>query len=322
MAIIDIEYNKLLKKITEEGYVNFDKSRNIGTKQISSYYLDLRNKLTLPILTTKKIFLNSVLAELNMFFKGNSNIKELIDNNCNIWNKDAYNYYIKKCDKSKINSKLGYDAFVYSIKNQKTMYNLVLPDDYNLGDLGNVYGVQWHKDNQLKNVIDNLIRRNFNRRLIVNAWNVKELDDMALPPCHWSFEILQEKDGFVLKWHQRSVDTFLGLPFNIISYHILGILFSVITAVPFYGVIGDLSNVHIYENHLDQVKEQLSRSPYEYGSRDTKLLVNNSLFRTSALYREDKISFEELLNNFDISSIKIVGYESYPALKADMVAPI
>lgn len=322
MSKIDIEYHKLLKKVLKEGRRSFDTSRQMDTFQLSSYNLDLTDMISMPIITTKKVNYKSILAELDFFLKGQTNIKHLIKNNCNIWNKDAYNHYVLKCKKDNIVSILGFDAFVACVKDSSNIYNLALPKDYTLGDLGPVYGAQWHENNQFKVLIENLNSRNFNRRLIVNAWNTEELPEMALPPCHWAFEIIQHKDGFILKWHQRSVDTFLGLPFNILSYYILGKFISLVTFLPFYGLIGDLSNIHIYEEHLAKVDEQLNNNIYSYSNRETELITDNKFKQLLYEYQTKKINFNRFIQDIDLNNWDIINYNSYPIIKSKMIAPL
>lgn len=320
MSVIDYKYHNLLKEILNKGYETYDKSRDLKTIQLSHYTLDLRDSLSVPILTTKKVFHKSVLTELLFFLRGETNIKYLLDRDCNIWNKDAYSYYIKLCKEQKITTMLGFKSFIESITASQPTYMITLPKGYKLGDLGPVYGNQWHRKNQLDNCIKSIMNGNFNRRLLVNGWNVEELDQMVLPPCHWAYEFIQEKDGFILKWHQRSVDTFLGLPFNIFSFYSLGKLVSWITGIPFYGLIGDLSNVHIYENHFDQVNEQLSRDPFKHSTRSIKYLFNAKIYSNFLKYRSGNIDLTSLINSIEPTEISLINYESYPVIKAEMVA--
>jgi thymidylate synthase len=173
---------------------------------------------------------------------------------------------------------------------------------------------------------------------IVTAWNPAELENMALPPCHWSFEILvqplsqieseeysceSKKDvpiyGFTLKWHQRSVDTFLGLPFNIASYAVLAHLIAEITGMASLAIEGDLSNVHLYEPHLDAVKEQMSRSTKLYNSR-TDLILSEKIKTLCALYSKGDILLDELFSKMDINDISLTPYTSHPSLQAKMFA--
>lgn len=324
MAIVDLKYNELLKKILTEGEKVFDSSREMHTIQIPSYELNLVDLQNIPVLTTKKINTKSVLAELEMFVKGITNIKFLRVRNCHIWDKDAYQYYLRLCKRDDIKLVFKEDFFFRAVDNNFSQGRMekYLPKGYQLGDLGPIYGAQWNENDQLLNCIHRLRLKQFDRRLIVNAWNPKDLPDMALPPCHWSYEFLQYKDGFILKWHQRSVDTFLGLPFNITSYFVLGRIISMLVALPFYGTIGDLSNIHIYENHFDQVQELLSRDPNEYTNRDIRLTLKTYEATTLRNYQMGLMSLKTTLLNLGISNMEIQGYKSHPYIKAEMVAPL
>jgi len=371
MAQIDKTYHKLVNKILKEGFSYEDPNRK-GVKrlQIPSYTFKHEFKDGFPAITTKKLYWKGIVGELLWFLKGDTNIKYLVDNGINIWNKDAYNYYlnIAKIHKNERNL-FSLREFSTYIKDPRT-----LPvegrisnqnPDYKLGDLGKVYGAQWRRwssfkeeDNgllgvinyekysdQLSNLIKGLKENPMGTRHIVTAWNPAELDDMALPPCHWSFEILVEplnrlkyckennielpeleaglenagdclnsyeipKYQFTLKWHQRSVDTFLGLPFNIASYALLAHILGKMTNMIPKAIVGDLSNVHIYEPHLDAVKEQLSKDVNKYGS--CELDMNNKL-----VYQE---SVNKCIDLMKISDFRLKNYESYPSINAEMLA--
>ena len=329
MAIIDKKYHSLLKFIMKNGFKYEDPNRKgINRIQIPSCQIEYDFKDGFPAITTKKLYWKGVVGELLWFLRGDTNIKYLQDNNIHIWDKDAANFN----------------------KN---------------GDLGRVYGAQWREwigfkqyekyaetkyTDQISNLIKGLKENPMGTRHIVTAWNPAELDNMALPPCHWSFEILVEPMSaidrvsllgkplktftknafeqhklcdkynipeykFTLKWHQRSVDTFLGLPFNIASYALLAHIISKMTNMVPKGIVGDLSNVHIYEPHLDAVKEQLSRDVNGYD--DCKLFFSEGTERF--LERNDKnVDFK--MKNINIKDFSLINYQSYPAIKAEMLA--
>ena len=361
--------HKLYKKILKEGYTYTDKSRDVKMTQLSSYQIEFDLTKGFPAVTTKKLYWKGVVGELLWFLRGDTNIKYLVDNGINIWNKDAYNWYSEHYNTyypdSKQN-KFTLDEFVSRIKKAPTFENL---KDFqslgiSLGDLGRVYSAQWRewqghytfdmkehrfihggsyptnirhtKIDQISNLIKNLKENPMSRRHIVTAWNPAELDDMALPPCHWSFEVIVEpltsshkgviinfekgtsevvweepKYSFTLKWHQRSVDSFLGLPFNIASYALLAHIIGKLTNMVPKTLIGDLSNVHIYENHIDAVKEQLTRKPYELPQLDN--------FRGMKMGMHN--NFDSWLNSLEISDFKLKNYKHHPAIQADMIAP-
>ncbi len=339
MAKIDKEYHKLLNNIVENGFKYEDPNRKgVQRIQIPSYTIKHDFKDGFPAITTKKLYWKGVVGELLWFLRGDTNIKYLVDNGINIWNKDAYNYLKKGGYKG------SYEKYLQLCKDSEFV---------GVGDLGRVYGAQWrdwadekgvgyiHSSiDQISNLINGLKNNPMGTKHIVTAWNPAELDDMALPPCHWSFEILVEpidkvqraketiekiskgdlsdslpKYQFTLKWHQRSVDTFLGLPFNIASYALLAQIIGKLTNMIPKGIIGDLSNVHIYEPHLDAVKEQLLRDVDMYGGcelyfSDTNLVVDN----------DPNISFDEALDIVEIREFKLKNYNSYPRIPAEMLA--
>lgn len=357
--------HKLYNKILSTGYQYKDKSRNVNCIQISDAKLKFDLTKGFPAVTTKQLYWKGVVGELLWFLRGDTNIKYLIENDINIWNKDAYNYFMLVKYKDIPNYKLN--TFLKKVKRYEV-------DTTIYGDLGRIYGAQWrafrgdftfdrkehrfmhggtYPDNirfkyldQISKLIQNLKENPMNRRHIVTAWNPTELYDMALPPCHWAFEIIPEPiktykpcsfcgcgEGyqdpdcignlgenywksktpvtqyqFTLKWHQRSVDSFLGLPFNIASYALLAHIIGKLTNMVPKTLIGDLSNVHIYEPHIDAVKEQLKREEYELPTLD----IDSSV---------DFKDLESFLKTSSIDKFSLTNYKYHPAIKADMIAP-
>jgi thymidylate synthase len=348
MNNIDKQYQDLLQDILNNGVEKKDRT---GTGTISVFGRQIRHKMSegFPLLTTKKMPWKSIVTELLWFLQGNTNIKWLVDNGCNIWNGDAYKNYVKH---NQFNSNPKWlkpiplendnnGAELYSIEE---FINKIKEDDEfanKWGELGPVYGKQWrswgngkknlinydlenvkssdkvkvmdlirdggdyskydvkvtYQNNsidQIQNLINDLKTNPDSRRLMVNAWAVQDLPNMVLPPCHYGFqvytrelsydekveyarslygkedwwninderviEILQSnKRAISLMWNQRSVDTFLGLPFNIASYGLLlEIIAKEVNMVP-DELIGNLGDVHLYSNHIEQAKEQLGR---------------------------------------------------------------
>lgn len=251
MAKIDVTYHNLLDKILQEGYTYEDPNRKgINRLEISSYTFRHEFKDGFPAITTKKLNYKSVVTELIWFLRGDTNIKYLVDNDCNIWNKDSYNYYLKSRTKNKYNKcycghttdcecgTASIDDFIDGIKNSS-----------GLGDLGPIYGHQWRNFNgvdQIQKLITNLKEKPLATDHIVNSWNVGDLSHMALPPCHYGFQVVVRpltfderleitnslnppkittgkegltqlmnafnipQYGFELHWQQRSCDLFLG----------------------------------------------------------------------------------------------------------------
>jgi thymidylate synthase len=325
MAIVDKVYHNLLQSIIDKGYEYETENRpGIVCKQLSSVTLDIPLNTEFPLLTTKQMFIRGIVAELIWFLRGESNIKYLLDNNVDIWTKDALTFLKQRNgDEPKISE------FREKVK-----------DRFYSGDVGRNYGVQWRNwtqigeaefdelvpvsdFDQIDNLIHNLRQENpINRRHIVTAWNPAELDNTALPPCHWAFEIIVRPldtspyYGFYLKWHQRSVDTFLGLPFNIASYAILAYIIGEMTGLQPLGLIGDLSNVHIYEPHFEVVEEQLTRNTETFNG--CQLDFSEKGLKTFSQFNNGEIGINDTFASLQISDFIFNNYESYPALKAEM----
>jgi thymidylate synthase len=291
MNTIDKKYQELLQDILDNGVEKGDRT---GTGTISVFGRQIRHKMSegFPLLTTKKIAWNVMVAELLWFLRGDTNIKFLLDYNCNIWNGDAYKRY-ERANTWELQDTPSMNDFIKRIKEDETFKKT-------WGELGPIYGRQWRDWNgidQIDNLITELKTNPDSRRLMVNAWNVGELDFMVLPPCHYGFQVytrelsIEERldlasktysvfdpfDFYVgdhneidklypvprraisLMWNQRSVDTFLGLPFNIASYGLLlEIIAKEVDMVP-DELIGNLGDVHLYKNHIEQAKEQIGR---------------------------------------------------------------
>ena len=315
---IDRQYQALLQDILDNGT---SKSDRTGTGTISVFGRQIRHKMSegFPLLTTKKMPFKTIVTELLWFLRGDTNIKFLVDNNCHIWDGDAYQAYLKKrttANKDNVREPHtlanGMTGQISRAFTKEEFINKIKTDDEfaeEWGELGPVYGKQWRSwgerkhdsisneyfigIDQIQNLINDLKTNPDSRRLMVNAWNVGELDQMVLPPCHYGFqvytrelteyergEILQPsgldalnregRDRFwkennmptraiSLMWNQRSVDTFLGLPFNIASYGLLlEIIAKEVNMVP-DELIGNLGDVHLYSNHIEQAKEQIGR---------------------------------------------------------------
>jgi len=435
MNNIDKAYTDLLQDILDNGVEKKDRT---GTGTISVFGRQIRHKMSdgFPLLTTKKMAWKQIVTELLWFLRGDTNIKYLVDNNCHIWDGDAFSNYIKDCilfdeiNDSRITrtiigcpsstditsfidpesdwggvdyltgEKIKYEDcdngviyfnqkmvkisslkqigviglrceslyralnesnFVYS---KEEFINKIKTDDEfanKWGELGPIYGKQWRKweseiggnlvrgikgdwiktdpmkipTDQIANLINDLKTNPDSRRLMVNAWNVGEIDQMVLPPCHYGFQVytrelslderydlcaaqkskltaISEEDyikyniptrAISLMWNQRSVDTFLGLPFNIASYGLLlEILAKEVNMVP-DELIGNLGDVHLYSNHIEQAKEQISREPFEL----PEVRLRN--YET----------MDELLETKDVTSvIQLWRYDSHPTIKAPL----
>jgi len=283
MNKLDTQYKGLLETILQHGVSKEDRT-GTGTQSIFGYTIRHNMKGGFPLLTTKRMAVKTMITELKWFLKGDTNIKYLVDNNCNVWNGDAYKKYCKAHPAEYHNDMFTQEEFVEHIKEDESFAR-------NWGDLGPIYGKQWRRwsvtsnqygeyetnpIDQIANLIKELKSNPDSRRLMVNAWNVGELDQMTLPPCHYGFQVYtrlttrEEKitnpgkyRAISLMWNQRSVDTFLGLPFNIASYGLLLELIANEVNMVADELIGNLGDVHLYSNHIEQAKEQVGRDGFD-----------------------------------------------------------
>ena len=251
MNSLDLRYQNILQDILLEGKEKGDRT---GTGTISIFGKQIRHDMSegFPLLTTKKMAVKTMMTELKWFLKGDTNIKYLVDNNCHIWDGDAYKAYSHK-------DKLTQKEFIQKIKSDWKFAR-------NYGDLGPIYGKQWRNcdgKDQIKELIKNIKENPTSRRLMVSAWNVGELEDVVLPPCHYGFQCYVNDGKLSLMWNQRSVDTFLGLPFNIASYGTLLLLLCQETNLEPGELIGNLGDTHLYKNHIEQAEEQRLRSSFK-----------------------------------------------------------
>jgi len=318
MNSLDLRYQKILQDILLEGKEKGDRT---GTGTISVFGKQIRHDMSegFPLLTTKKMAIKTMMTELKWFLKGDTNIKYLVDNGCNIWNGDAYKNYCKSAGGVK---EPDYTIHIDDPNNnctrlmtQKEFIDRIKDDDVfaeEWGELGPIYGKQWRSwspvageinkggKDQIKELIKNLKENPDSRRLMVSAWNVGELSEMTLPPCHYGFQMytreLHGQRYLSLMWNQRSCDVFLGIPFNISSYGaLLCLIAEEIGMIP-DQLIGNLGDTHLYSNHLDQAKEQIERTSFELPQL--------------------KISNVDILNGeFDY---EILNYESHPSIKAPL----
>ena len=365
MNRLDKQYQELLQDILDSGVTKGDRT---GTGTISVFGRQIRHKMSegFPLLTTKKMPFKTIVTELLWFLRGDTNIKYLVENGCNIWNGDAYKNYEKWYDNMskttpfEVPKKFTEEELVQSIKldefHEKTF-----------GELGPIYGKQWRgwktfeyeldsmissgyfpkEIDQISRLINDLKTNPDSRRLMVNAWNVGELDQMVLPPCHYGFQVYTRelsyserykiwfgnnyetgmeyyegnipdfdnsyytptpKRAISLMWNQRSVDTFLGLPFNIASYGLLlEIIAREVNMVP-DELIGNLGDVHLYSNHIEQAKEQIGR-PLTFDERYKLYSKSDTTWEEGGGNAYGKIS---ALDMMDDEEIPAMTREPYP----------
>lgn len=283
------QYLDLCRHVLEHGEKREDRT---GTGTISTFGYQMRFDLTkgFPLLTTKKVFYRGIFEELLWFLSGNTNIKPLVDKKVGIWNEWPYDKYSKSPDfKGET-----LEEFIEKIRDDQEF-----ADKY--GDLGPVYGKQWRDFNgvdQISQLIEGIKNNPFSRRHLVVAYNPGEVKDMALPPCHSLFQFYVSADGKKLscQLYQRSGDVFLGVPFNIASYSLLLAMVAQVCDLEPYEFIHTFGDVHIYLNHLDQINEQLSRTPRPL----PKLVLNKDV---------------KNIFDFKYEDIKIEDYDPYPAIK-------
>lgn len=421
MNNLDKQYTDLLKTILEHGVVKKDRT-GTGTQSIFGHTIRHNMKDGFPLLTTKKMAWKGIVTELIWFLRGDTNIKYLVDNNCHIWDGDAYKNYESNWLKENppfagpyTNTCLTQEEFINKIKTDNDFAGVY-------GELGPIYGAQWRSwrvgkgiettlktddgetiyeagsmyIDQIQNLINDLKTNPDSRRLMVNAWNVGELDQMVLPPCHYGFQVYTRELSLVemiklakyeneeeiiknrkeninqiserllkdniptraisLMWNQRSVDTFLGLPFNIASYGLLlEIIAEIVNMVP-DQLIGNLGDTHLYLNHLEQAKEQIGReitedeilehlqqSGMDALRKEPRMEYISKLpKRTREPYPLPKLSINTefwnpgtedgcgmgpgtytddinaLIRGMEIQDFQIEGYESHPTIKAPL----
>ena len=289
MNFLDTQYQDLLKYILEKGHKKEDRT-GTGTLSVFGRQFVHNMGIGFPLLTTKKMAVKTMMTELKWFLKGDTNIKYLVDNGCNIWNGDAYKNYRMK--------QVPHDHF----ETEEEFIELIKTNDKfaaKWGELGPIYGKQWTDWNGIDQILNllNSIKKNPNsRRLMVSAWNVGELHEMTLPPCHYGFQINIRGEYMDLMWNQRSVDTFLGLPFNIASYGLLLSLIAYETGYKPGSLIGSLGDTHLYTNHIEQAELQIKRTSFD--------LPTLKIISSDIVNGEFEVEFE--------------NYISRPAIKAPL----
>jgi thymidylate synthase len=272
MSNIEKQYQGILRKLVLYGKEKGDRT---GTGTLSYFGDQIRHNMAdgFPLLTTKKMAVKTMMTELKWFLKGDANIKYLVDNNCHIWDGDAYKNYRNKFEPA---------PYQFTPDTMEEFINKIKTDDEfakQWGELGPIYGKQWRnwesqkfnvakgegyllQIDQIAKLIVDLKKNPNSRRLMVSAWNVGEIEEVVLPPCHYGFQCYVSEGKLSLMWNQRSCDTFLGIPFNIASYATLLLLLCKETGLEAGELIGNLGDVHLYKNHIQQAKEQIVREPF------------------------------------------------------------
>ena len=295
------QYHDLLRRITSEGIVKGDRT-GTGTRSVFGHQMRFNLADGFPLLTTKKVFLKGIIHELLWFLAGDTNIKYLVDNGVHIWDNDAYRYYKELCAERGVEP-ISMEEFL-AASSAATSSPI---DGYAYGDLNHVYGYQWRSwpkpdgssIDQIRQVIDTIKTNPNSRRMIVSAWNVAEVEDMALPPCHVLFQFYVADGRLSCQLYQRSADTFLGVPFNIASYALLTMMIAQECGLEAGEFVHTLGDTHLYLNHMEQVVEQLSREP-----RALPRMRLNPDVKSVFDFRYEDFTLED--------------YNPYPAIKAPM----
>jgi len=334
MNNIERQYQQLLRDILNNGVEKKDRT---GTGTLSVFGRQIRHKMSggFPLLTTKKMAWKTMVTELLWFLRGDTNIKFLLDYDCHIWDGDAFKNYYNKSYEFKGDWPDTIEEFIKKIKTDDEFAK-------KWGELGPIYGKQWRdwemsktlkvENNgnhtllgkvvidQILNLINELKTNPDSRRLMVSAWNVGELDQMVLPPCHYGFQVYtREQDGkryLSLMWNQRSVDTFLGLPFNIASYGLLlEIIAKEVNMIP-DELIGNLGDVHLYKNHIEQAKEQMYRRPYDLPS--VTITERNWYMHEKVKEHLGEKTLSEKILSYRPDCFELINYQSHPKIKAPL----
>ena len=286
------QYLDLLTHILEKGELKTDRT-GTGTKSTFGYQMRFDLNDGFPLLTTKKVHLKSVIEELLWFIKGDTNIKYLVDHGVRIWDEWPYQLFKKHTD--------------YNNETMKEFVEMIKTDDEfarKHGELGPVYGRQWrHFEgpdgkavDQLAEVIEMIKTNPSSRRLIVNSWNPPLIPDMALPPCHMMFHFYVNNNKLSCQLYQRSADSFLGVPFNIASYALLTMMIAQVCDLELGEFVHTLGDAHIYNDHLEQVDLQLSRTPKKL----PKMIINKSI---------------KSIEDFKYSDFTLEGYDPHPLIR-------
>ncbi len=294
-------YHDLLRHILTNGKQKGDRT-GTGTISVFGYQMRIPLEEGFPLLTTKKVHFKSILHELLWFLSGDTNIQYLVKNGVKIWNEWPFQYYLKS---------QGMEEQVpkHSAAWKKEMLNFIeqiKTDDafaQQWGNLGPVYGSQWRDFegiDQITQVIEDIKKKPQSRRLIVSAWNPKDIPAMAasgLPPCHTMFQFYVMEGKLSCQLYQRSADTFLGVPFNIASYALLTMMVAQVCDLGVGEFIHTFGDLHIYNNHLDQVNEQLSRTERPL----PQLWINPAV---------------KSIFDFNYADFKLEDYDPHPAIRA------
>lgn len=282
----------------------------IGTRSIFGYQMRFDLSESFPLLTTKKVFIRGIIHELIWFLSGDTNIRYLVQNDVKIWNEWAFSKYLKHTGKDQVLERYS-DAWHAGLETFVEMIRTDAAFAEQWGDLGPVYGKQWRAwetktgevIDQVQNTLNTLRHDPFSRRNIVSGWNVGEIEslirdkDTAPPPCHTLFQFYVADGRLSCQLYQRSADVFLGVPFNIASYALMTLMLAQVSGFKPGEFIHTFGDVHIYHNHFDQVREQLTRQPRSFPTMRLNPAITD-------------------LFAFTFSDFTLEGYDPHPTIKA------
>lgn len=290
------EYLNILRNIRKYGKRKHNRT-GIDTYSISGAMFEHDLREGFPLLTTKKMPPKTIFAELEGFIKGITDKQWYKDRKCNIWN--------EWCNPQKVH-------YANDEETKELMYEE--------NDLGKIYGYQWNNFNdsgvnQLQNVLETLKTNPYDRRMIVMAWNPCQLNQMALPPCHYGFQLLSDGEYVDLLWNQRSVDTFLGLPFNIASYAMLLTLIAEQVGMIPRKLIGFLADVHLYENQMDCADEQLTRTPFKL---PTIKVIKLTDFAVNGNASETNLNKDWTIWDWKYTQFELINYQCHDKITCEV----
>jgi len=305
----EYQYLNLMKDILKNGAWKISHSTGVKLKSVFGRQIRFNLSQGFPLLTTKKVFFRGVIHELLWFLSGSSNVKYLIDNDVHIWDEYPYKNYQYQMEQGKVR-KMSFEAFMAKMKTKVGFAK-------KWGDIGPIYGVQWRRwpagdgreIDQLSWAIEKMRQLPQKKHYIVSAWNAGSIyemaesreDSMAIAPCHTLFHIVLHDGKLCLQLYQRSADIFLGVPFNVASYALLTHMLAQVSGYPVGDFVHTFGDVHIYENHFDQVKEQLKRKPRQFPTLKLNPKVKN-------------------IDDFKFKDITLENYNPHPAIKAELTA--
>ena len=297
------QYLDLLGRIMDEGMEKNDRT-GVGTKSVFGHQMRFDLQEGFPLLTTKKVFLKGIIHELIWFLRGDSNIKYLVDNGVNIWNEWPFQKYLEA---NNLTEKFPKYSEKWNEQMDEYVEKIKLGGEFadKWGELGPVYGVQWRRwktvdgkeIDQIQQIIDTIKNNPDSRRIILSAWNVGDIEKMALPPCHLLFQFYVAEGKLSCQLYQRSADTLLGVPFNIASYALLTMMIAQVCDLQPGEFVHTIGDAHIYNFHFEQVREQLSRETRKLPSMKINPEVKN-------------------IFAFKYDDFVLEGYDPHPAIKA------